>query len=206
MRARLALDASEQACELREIVLRNKPAELLRASPKATVPILVDVDGAVIDESLDIMLWALHRNDPEHWLTPGAAALEEMLSLVQHFDTHFKHHLDRYKYPVRFAGAEAGASRTEAALDLQQLEARLVGARYMFGERVALADMAIAPFVRQFANVDAGWFSSQPWPRVQHWLGTILASARFKRIMRPMAPWIPGTPGASFPFPCGEPQ
>jgi glutathione S-transferase len=200
MRARLALDASQQRCELREVVLKNKPEAMLQASPKGTVPVLVDTDGSVIDESLDIMLWALVRNDPEQWLSPSAAAREEMLTLVRHFDVHFKHHLDRYKYPARHVDADATLSRAEASQDLQELEARLTRTDWLSGDRVTLADMAIAPFVRQFANVDATWFASQPWPRLQRWLDTIVDSARFQHIMRPVEAWKPGTEGIVFPF------
>ncbi len=122
IRARLALDASGQRCELREIALREKPAQMLQASPKGTVPVLVIAAGEVIDESLDIMLWALGRDDPDHWLTPDADSLHGMLALIARFDSHFKPHLDRYKYPDRFEGADSLASRTEACLDLQLLE------------------------------------------------------------------------------------
>ena len=199
MRARLALDASAQECELREIALREKPPEMLQASPKGTVPVLVVADGEVIDESLDIMLWTLRRNDPEHWLTPDADSLQGMLELIARFDSHFKQHLDGYKYPGRFEGADCVASRTEACLDLQLLENRLVRTLHLAGEGVSLADMAIAPFVRQFANVDAVWFASQSWRAVQNWLTLIVASARFERIMRSVAVWVPGTRGVSFP-------
>jgi glutathione S-transferase len=199
MRARLALDASGQACELREIALREKPAQMLQAAPKGTVPVLVIADGEVIDESLDIMLWALRRSDPEQWLTPDADSLQGMLALIARFDSHFKQHLDRYKYPGRFDGADSLASRTEACLDLELLETRLARTAHLAGEGVSLADMAIAPFVRQFANVDAAWFSSQPWPAVQRWLTTIVASERFERIMRQVPVWVPGTRGVSFP-------
>jgi glutathione S-transferase len=199
MRARLALDAGGQACELREIALRAKPAQMLRAAPKGTVPVLVIADGEVIDESLDIMLWALRRNDPEQWLTPDADSLQGMLALIARFDSHFKQHLDRYKYPGRFDGADSLASRTEACLDLELLENRLARTAHLAGEGVSLADMAIAPFVRQFANVDAAWFSSQPWPAVQRWLTTIVASERFESIMRQVPVWVPGTRGVSFP-------
>ncbi|MFL6603209.1 MAG: glutathione S-transferase [Steroidobacteraceae bacterium] len=199
MRARLALDAGGQECELREIVLRAKPLELLQAAPKGTVPVLAVADGEVIDESLGIMLWALGRSDPEHWLTPDADSLQGMLALIAQFDSHFKPHLDRYKYPDRFDGADSLASRTEACLDLQLLEKRLACTAYLAGEGVSLADMAIAPFVRQFANVDAVWFASQSWASLQRWLTTIVASERFKRIMRPVAVWVPGTRGVSFP-------
>src|ERR1700753_4018644 len=119
MRARLALDVSKQECELREVSLRNKPADMLRASPKGTVPVLVLPDGKVIDQSLDIMLWALDRNDPEHWLTPDA---DSMRLLSGRFDSHFKQSLDRYKYPTRFAGADPLVSRAAACQDLAVLE------------------------------------------------------------------------------------
>lgn len=200
IRARLALDASQQRCELREVVLKNKPEAMLQASPKGTVPVLVDTDGSVIDESLDIMLWALARNDPEQWLSASAAPHEASLTLVRHFDVHFKHHLDRYKYPARYVDADARLSRAAASQDLQELEARLTRTDWLSGDRVTLADMAIAPFVRQFANVDATWFANQPWPRLRRWLDTIVDSARFQRIMRPVEAWRPGTEGVAFPF------
>ena len=183
MRARLAWDVSGQEYELREVALRNKPPEMLQASPKGTVPVLVLPDGEVIDESLDIMLWALNRNDPEHWLTPES----DMRGLIAQFDSHFKHHLDRYKYPSRFAGADPLASRAAACQDLALLEDRLTRTAYLAGEHISLADMAIMPFVRQFANVDANWFAGQPFTALQRWLTTLLESARFERIMQPMA-------------------
>ena len=200
MRARLALDAGGQPCELREIALRAKPLEMLQAAPKGTVPVLVVADGEVIDESLDIMLWSLGRSDPEHWLTPDADSLQGMLALIAQFDSHFKQHLDRYKYPDRFDGADSLASRKEACVDLKLLESRLARTSHLAGEGVSLADMAIAPFVRQFANVDAVWFASQSCAAVQRWLKTIVVSERFERIMRPVAIWVPGTRGVSFPF------
>jgi glutathione S-transferase len=184
MRARLALDVSGQVCELREVTLRNKPPEMLRASPKATVPVLLLPDGEVIDESLDIMLWALNRNDPERWLTPESDSVEGMRGLIGRFDSHFKQHLDRYKYPGRFAGADPLVHRAAACQDLALLEDRLARTAYLAGGHVSLADMAIVPFVRQFANVDLDWFESRPWRGLQHWLKTLVGSARFERIMR----------------------
>ena len=200
MRARFAIDASGVACELREITLRDKPADMLRASPKGTVPVLIDEEGIVIDESLEIMLWALRRNDPEHWLQPERGDVSEMLSLIERFDTEFKGHLDRYKYPGRFADADPAFSRSEASRGLIDLEDRLQGARFLFGAHASLADMAIAPFVRQFANVDTAWFEQQSWTHLADWLAAIVNSPRFVRIMRPLKPWIPGTPGVQFPF------
>ena len=183
----MALDVSAQVCEVREIALRDKPDEMLRASAKGTVPVLVDVDGSVIDESLDIMIWALRRNDPEGWLTPERENFAAMIVLIHHFDEQFKWHLDRYKYPNRFADAKGEFSRGEAVVSLLLLEARLQASRYLFGDRIALADMAIAPFVRQFSKVDPVWFSDQPLPNTMRWLTAIVDSLRFTRIMRPTA-------------------
>lgn len=184
MRARLALDVSGQAWELREVTLRNKPPEMLRLSAKGTVPVLVLPDGSVIDESLDIMLWALSRNDPEHWLRPQSDSLDGMRELIDRFDSHFKQHLDRYKYPSRFADADLLVDRAEASQDLALLEDRLTRTTYLAGGHVSLADMAIVPFVRQFANVDSGWFASQSSQALQRWLRTLVESARFERIMQ----------------------
>jgi glutathione S-transferase len=184
MRARLALDVSGQVWELREVSLRNKPPEMLRLSAKGTVPVLVLPDGSVIDESLDIMLWALSRNDPEHWLRPESDSLDGMRGLIDRFDSHFKQHLDRYKYPSRFADADPLVDRAEASRDLALLEDRLTRATYLAGGHVSLADMAIVPFVRQFANVDSDWFDSQSSRALQRWLRTLVESARFERIMQ----------------------
>ena len=200
MRARLALDVSGQVWELREVSLRNKPPEMLRVSAKATVPVLLLPDGSVIDESLDIMLWALSRNDPEGWLTPESDSHGGMRELIDRFDSHFKRHLDRYKYPSRFAGADPSVDRAEACQDLELLEDRLTRTACLAGGHVSLADMAIVPFVRQFANVDPGWFASQSWSALQRWLSRLVESARFERIMQPVPAWEPGTPG----FRCGR--
>lgn len=196
MRARLAIAASGQAVELREVVLKAKPAEMLAASPKGTVPVLVDTDGTVIAESLEIMLWALSWNDPEGWLAPDKA---EMLALIAQCDGEFKHHLDRYKYPERYAGVDAVEHREAASTFLRELNERLLKTSYLFGEQAALADMAIAPFVRQFAQTDAGWFAVQPWPALIGWLEDIVDSPRFAAIMNKYAPWQSGTQGIVFP-------
>jgi glutathione S-transferase len=200
IRARLALDVSGQRCELREILLRDKPEALLRASPKGTVPVLIDTDGEVIDESLDIMLWALRRNDPEHWLHAERGTLEEMLSLIRRFDDEFKANLDRYKYPNRFPGASVELNRQAGGQFLLELETRLQRSTYLCGDRAALADMALASFVRQFANVDVNWFAAQAWRRLHLWLSSIVDSPRFVRVMQPVEVWTPGCAGVQFPF------
>ena len=199
MRARMAVAVSQQACELREVVLAHKPDALLEASPKGTVPVLVLANGTVIDQSLDIMLWALRRNDPEGWLQAEGATLDEMLALVAECDGEFKRHLDGYKYPERHPGADGEAHRAQGALFLMRLETRLVVTRCLHGEHAALADIAIAPFVRQFAQVDAGWFEAQPWPRLRAWLAARLDAPVFTQVMAKYAPWRAGQPGIAFP-------
>jgi glutathione S-transferase len=199
MRARLAIAASGVPCELREILLRDKPPAMLAVSPKATVPVLVDVDGTVIDQSLDIMLWALRRNDPARWLLPEQAGLQAMLALITQCDTTFKHHLDRYKYPQRYEGAVAVAHRGQAASWLMLLEARLAQTSFLFGNRPALADMAIAPFIRQYAHTDTDWFEGQDWPRLRHWLFNWMDGALFASVMHKYAPWSEGGPEQVFP-------
>lgn len=182
IRARLALAVSETAVEHREVKLRDKPAEMLAASPKGTVPVLVLPDGGVIDESIDIMRWALGRNDPEGWLAGDAAAL------IATNDGPFKHHLDRYKYPERYA-ADAVDHRSAALAILQGLEARLGEHAFLTGARFGLADAAILPFVRQFAAVDRDWFAAQDLARVQGGLEAFLGSALFARVMVVREPW-----------------
>ncbi|WP_404791303.1 glutathione S-transferase [Altericista sp. CCNU0014] len=201
MRSRLALAASGQVCELREVVLRDKPQAMLDASPKGTVPVLIDAEGQVWDESLDIMLWALERNDPGGWLAPERGSMDDMLVSIAQFDGGFKHHLDRYKYAARYEGADARVHRAEGARYLEQLDAQLGQMPYLFGNRAALADMAIAPFVRQFAIADSDWFDMQPWPHLQTWLTSWLNSDLYARVMQKYPRWIAGTPGIIFPDP-----
>jgi glutathione S-transferase len=197
MRARLALTASGEAYELREVVLRDKPAELLAASPKGTVPVLVLPDGTVIDQSLDVMLWALRRQDPEGWLLPPRGTLEDMLALVAGNDGDFKRDLDSYKYPQRYAEESEGDTQAFALLHRAQGAAWLatldgmLDEGWLFGGRASLADMALLPFVRQFAHTDAAWFAVQPWPRLQAWLAGFEAGTRFQAVMEKHAPWQP---------------
>ncbi len=197
IRARLALAVSGSAYELREVSLKSKPPEMLAASPKGTVPVLVLPNGEVIDESLDIMRWALAtdkpHSDPQGWLKQGP--LPDMLALIAANDGPFKHALDRYKYPNRYpqesngdATAFAIAQRFEAANWLQSLESRL-GQGWLFSHQASLADMATAPFVRQFAHTDAAWFAAQRWPQLQAWLARFEASALFAVVMGKHAPY-----------------
>jgi glutathione S-transferase len=185
MRARMALLISEHVCELREVVLRDKPAELLALSPKATVPVMVLPDGKVIDQSLDIMLWALGRNDPENWLNGHDA------TLIARNDGQFKHHLDRYKYPERHA-SDAIEHRSAGLEMLHSLEGRLERATHLCGDARSITDIAIMPFVRQFAATDWAWFAAQDLPQVQRWVHVHEHSALFLASMVRLPQWQNG--------------
>ena len=192
MRARLALHTSSMVYEHREVVLKSKPAHMLSLSPKGTVPVLWlrgAADGRVLEQSLDIMLWALRQRDPLGWLPASDAAMAEALALIAHNDGPFKQQLDRYKYPNR-SGLESGvADRDEASVWLHTLDARLRAQPFLTGEHFGLADAAVAPFVRQYAHTDPGWFAAQPWPALAKWLADFEASELFSAIMHKHAPW-----------------
>jgi len=192
MRARLGLMHSGVVCELREVVLRDKPSQMIELSAKATVPVLQTIAGQVIDESLDIMLWALRQNDPGGWLTPQQGTLNEALALISQNDGDFKAHLDRYKYSGRYEDVEALHHRTQAEAFLKDLDERLNQSPYLFGDRLCIADRAIAPFVRQFAHVDKAWFDQTPYTGLKRWLEAFLSSAEFASIMIKYPPWSSG--------------
>lgn len=192
MRARMALTVSGVTVALREIVLRAKPPEMLASSPKGTVPVLCLPDGQVIDQSLDIMRWALTQNDPEDWRAGDDR------TLIGSCDTAFKHHLDRTKYPERHR-ADPLESRTAAIAWLAKLEHRLIDNAHLCGPTRTLADMAIMPFVRQFAAIDPDWFERQPLPCVQHWLAQHISSSLFTTVMVRHGPWRAGDPPILWP-------
>ena len=192
MRARLAVQASAAEVELREILLKDKPAALLQASPKGTVPVLVLADGSVLEQSLDIMLLALRQHDPLGWLPPDPAGLNEALAFIVKNDGVFKQALDRYKYPARFGLADGLAARAAAAATLQIWEQRLQGQPFLAGAHWGLPDAAIAPFVRQFAHTDAAWFAEQDWPHLAQWLSAFEASAAYTAVMHKVPPWAAG--------------
>lgn len=201
MRARLAVSASQTVCELREVVLRDKPQSMLDASPKGTVPVLILSSGEVIEESLDIIYWALKQNDPENWQAPSSGSPEEMSDLIAQCDGPFKRALDRYKYPDRYIeeGIDRTSQRQAGEGFLKTLEDRLAHHANLFGDEVSLADMAIMPFVRQFANTDRDWFDQAPYPKLQVWLSHHLESPRFTSIMRKYAQWALGDAPTLFP-------
>jgi glutathione S-transferase len=192
MRARMALQAAGVEVELREIVLKAKPVELLQVSPKGTVPVLVLPFGRVIEQSLDIMLWVLQQSDPQRWLPTNQAAMDDMLANIALNDGPFKQALDRYKYPARFGLADGLGYREQGAALLQQWEVRLTAQPCLSGARWGLLDAAIAPFVRQFAHTDPDWFAAQHWPQLQRWLAGFEASAAFAAAMHKVPAWQAG--------------
>jgi len=189
MRARLAIVAAQCEVELREVELRNKPESLLLVSPKGTVPVLILDNGQVLDESLDIMNWALQQNDPEYWLE--TAWLKDAKTLIQWNDGEFKYYLDRYKYADRYPDFSALEYRRQAERFLAELELRLHQNAYLCGNHFSLADAAILPFIRQFAAVDSVWFASAPYPFIQQWLNEFVNSKRFIAVMTKYEPWKP---------------
>jgi len=185
MRARMALWVAGMIVELREVKLAAKPPELIAASPKGTVPVLVTPGGKVIDQSLEIMRWALAQHDPEGWLAGDDAAL------IATNDSPFKHHLDRAKYPTRYE-ADGMDHRAAALALLLPLEARLERHAQLCGPRPSLTDIALFPFIRQFAHSDPAWFAAQPLPRLAAWLEGHIASDLFAAVMPKFAPWQAG--------------
>lgn len=199
MRARLAICATGLKCELREIVLRDKAPEFLAASPKATVPVVVIEQGQVIEESLEVMLWALDQSDPLDWLSPQNGDRGSMMSLIAQGDGDFKENLDRYKYASRFENGEGEVARDRAVGFLHTLNSQLAPTGYLFGSRNCLADIAIGPFVRQFANVNRPWFDTQDWPHLHNWLARFIESPEFAAIMGKYVKWQAGAQPIFFP-------
>lgn len=190
MRARLALLVSGVAYEHREVALKAKPAEMLAVSPKGTVPVLCLPTGEVLEQSLDIMLWALQLNDPQAWLpnTPEAWALtHEGIALN---DGEFKAHLDRYKYPQRFGLAHGVHHRTQATDMLMRWQSLLQAQSFLAGDKWGLLDACVAPFVRQFARTDRAWFEAQPWPQLAKWLVAFENSEAFLAVMHKHPLWV----------------
>ena len=195
MRARMALAASGAEVMLREVLLKDKPSELLAASPKATVPVLVLSDGGVIEESLDVMQWALKQSDPLEWLAGGALDSE----WIGECDGEFKHLLDRYKYADRHPEHTAEDYRKNAEAFIQKLEDQLSGSDWVGGESANAVDVALFPFIRQFAGVDPSWWQQAPYPHVKQWLENWLNNALFSAIMAKYPRWETGQPGERFP-------
>ncbi|MDG1416207.1 MAG: glutathione S-transferase [Maricaulis sp.] len=191
MRARMALHAAKIDLEHREVLLRDKPAAMLSASPKGTVPVLVTHDGTVLEQSLDIMHWALNKNDPHGWLKPQTGRTDAVAGLIADNDGPFKTDLDRYKYADRHPDDAPDYHRDRGLGFLARLDSLLAENGQLFGAQISLADIAIFPFVRQFANTDLDWFDTLPLPALQHWLADHIGSELFETIMVRHTTWQP---------------
>ena len=188
IRARMALIYSGIQVELREVKLSDMPDSMLLLSPKATVPVLALRGGQVIDESLDIMRWSLSQSDPERWLD-----IDEMSNqLIQRFDEEFKPLLDCYKYADRHPRFSQLEHRTRAEIFLAELNQLLSLHPYVSGSQWRLTDVAIFPFIRQFAGVDPSWFEQCEYSSVRNWLTTMLGSDLFQRVMKKNPFWQSG--------------
>ena len=199
IRARLALKSVGIAVALREILLRDKPDDFLAVSKSATVPVLELRDGRVIEESLDIIFWALQEaGDPAGWLSAWSLRKQETQAFLVELDGEFKSDLDRYKYASRYAAdtqsaAElSNAHRASGCKFLNRIDTRLSKKPFLNGYSAGLEDYAALPFVRQFRIADMKWFDKQNWPFLQKWLQTFLHSHLFKNVMYKYKPWVPG--------------
>ncbi len=197
MRARLGLLFAEQSVALREVTLKNKPEQMLAISPKGTVPVLQLADGTVIEESDEIMMWALAQNDPHGLLDKNT--LPQANALIVQNDNEFKYWLDRYKYADRYPEMTQSEYRQRGEVFLQVLETLLTKNVYLLGDSVTTADIGIMPFVRQFAHVDREVFYGLPYPKLQHWLQDWLAHPLFLQVMTKFEPWQEGDEVVIFP-------
>ena len=190
MRARLALQVSGVAYEHREVALKAKSVEMLAVSPKGTVPVLCLDSGEVLEQSLDIIYWALAQKDPNGWLPVYPQAKEKADALIAGNDGEFKANLDRYKYPQRFGLSHGLKHRDLGSVWLNELDAQLQTAAYLSGERWGLADACLAPFVRQFARTERAWFDAQPWVHLSKWLVAFETSDAFAAVMQKHPLWV----------------
>ncbi|MCW8899834.1 MAG: glutathione S-transferase [Gammaproteobacteria bacterium] len=192
IRARLAIKVCSIQVELREVKLADKPMQMLECSPKGTVPVLHLLDNTVIDESLEIMKWALSKHDPHNWLLADFKKSEETNRLISFNDNEFKQCLDHYKYADRFPEHSKTYYREQAEVFLKMLEENLNQARFLVSDHITLADMAIFPFIRQFVLVDKDWFEYSEYKKIHIWLNNLLDMAIFKEVMNKYPPWHPG--------------
>ncbi|NOT66107.1 MAG: glutathione S-transferase [Methylotenera sp.] len=188
MRARMALKLANIDVEIREISLREKPAHMLKVSPKGTVPVLVLQDGSVIEQSLEIMQWALKQHALGANIHAGAGA--SVLGLISENDDAFKRALDAYKYPERYPNKTQTQHRADGEVFLKKLENLLLENSNLFSVAPSLADIAVFPFVRQFAAVDAAWFENSPYPKLQTWLKKLVESELFNSVMEKQPTYI----------------
>ena len=200
MRARMAIHTSQIKCELREVLLRKKPKEMISISPKGTVPVLLLDDGTMIEESIDIMKWSFSLNDPLLILKEYQEKKNEMDRLIQLFDSSFKNYLDRYKYSNRYENEDPIGNRDLAIQILNKIEGQFNNHNLLYGDRFSFVDMAILPFVRQFRIADTDWFDNDmALPKIQQWLNKFLNSDLYLAVMNKYKVWENNAPVVYFP-------
>ncbi len=206
MRARMAIYYSQQPVILRDVVLSNKPEAMLVSSPKGTVPVLVLSEKNVIEESLEVMLWALGNNDPDDFLhSNNHEALAQMLTLITRFDNDFKVSLEAYKCAKRYHEADLIQRRQTCELYIQDLEQRLIDQNFLMSSKSSLVDIALLPFIRQFARVERQWYLQSPYPHLRKWLNNYLQSRMFSKVMAKSPLWSPENEAIIFgPSICGK--
>ena len=197
MRARMAIAISGQQVEFREVILRDKPQSMIELSPKGTVPVLSLSSGQVIDESLDVIDWALKLNAPDNWLRSNKS--EKSSKLIHTNDNEFKHHLDRYKYSKRYDNENPLAHREKCLIFINELEEQLGYSQFLYDDKISALDISILPFIRQFRIADMEWFDSLAKPNIQNWLMKFLESKLFKSIMIKYDKWEKGDEKIFFP-------
>jgi len=193
MRARIAIFKAKQTVLLRDLVLSNKPPEMIAVSPKGTVPVIVlpNENNRVIEESLDVMLWALNETDPDNLLlSRDESALTEMLALIHIFDHQFKTAIETYKCAKRYKETNVVECRQACETFIQTLEQRLMGSAFLMGPKESLADIALLPFIRQFARIERQWYLQSPYPKVRQWLNSYLQSPMFTKVMAKYPLWL----------------
>ena len=190
MRARMAIHISGQKCELREVLLRNKPPSMLEYSAKGTVPVLILQDGNVIDESLDVIDWALNLNDPDDW--QRSKDTKKTKELIKINDGEFKYHLDRYKYSKRYDNEDPEFHRKKCLKFIESINNELNNSKYIFDDNISYADIVLLPFIRQFRIADIEWFDSLPYNNLKKWLSGFLDSTLLNSIMKKYDLWKEG--------------
>ena len=190
MRARMAIHISGQRCELREVLLRDKPPSMLEYSAKGTVPVLILQDGKVIDESLDVIDWALNLNDPDDW--QRSKDKEKTKELIKINDGEFKYHLDRYKYSKRYDNEDPEFHRKKCLKFIESINNELNNSEYIFDDNISYADIVLLPFIRQFRIADIEWFDSLPYDNLKKWLSRFLDSSLLNSSMKKYDLWKEG--------------
>ncbi len=193
MRAHMALKYARLNIILREVALSDLPADVLAVSPHATVPLLVISENEYMDESWDIVKWAIQQSDPENWLGENNEYLKEAEMLVETNDYSFKDDLDHYKYAGRFPEQPMAYYRQRGEEFVEELNEMLKQNNFLLAEHITVADIAIFPFIRQFSMVDKGWFDKAPYPELQRWLDFMLDTEWFSEAFKKYEIWKPGS-------------